>query len=78
MQSLLEWLEVEQPDAAALERLKQKERENVGHDANPDVPGCEVKRPVMRDDTRAMLEVFYKPWNEMLAKQLGRELWQYA
>lgn len=78
MQSLLEWLEVEVPDAAALDKLEQKRRVNEGHDANPKVQGCNGDTPFMRDDTKLMLEEFYQPWNEMLSKQLGREMWVYT
>lgn len=78
MQSLLEWLEVELPDAATMEKLEDKHLvRNRGHANNPKIPGCEIERPVMRDDTKKMLEDFYTPWNEMLNKQLGREMWQY-
>lgn len=78
MQSLLEWLEVEAPDAAALEALDAKQTTNKGHANNPRIKGCEIEKPEMRADTRRMLEDFYRPWNDMLAKQLGREMWQYT
>jgi hypothetical protein len=78
LQSLLEWLNVEMRDEALFEKLESQKQTNKGHDRNYDIQGCDVASPVMRDDTKAMLERFYEPWNEMLSMQLGREMWQYT
>lgn len=79
VQSLLNWLALEVPDKSTMEALNNKETGNRGHDANPSIPGCEAESEhTMRDDTKSMLEIFYMPWNDMLSKQLGREMWNYT
>ena len=68
---------MEAPDAETMAEVESDDLRNKGHIKSSKIEGCKLEKPVMREDTRKMLQDFYKPWNEMLAKQLERETWQY-
>ena len=74
---VLEFLDLPHPKEEAL-ALALATKANRGHKVNPNVPGCDALRPEMQADTRSLLEEFYRPHNELLAKKLGNDSFRWA
>lgn len=78
LQRILDWIGVSRPDESTWARVMAKQA-NRGHTASSRIPGCTGDRPKMLPETRALLEEFYSPWNEMLVAQLGQSYsWDYT
>lgn len=79
MQYMVKWLDLEEPSELDWGRITARQA-NRGHSKNKSVEGCSGDaKPQMHPETRTLLEEFYRPWNAMLAAQLGPHMtWNYV
>ncbi|KAK9829104.1 hypothetical protein WJX72_003914 [[Myrmecia] bisecta] len=77
LRDVVDFLGLERPSARQLQQALAVES-NRGHNKQSSVPGCEAMRPPMLNHTRAMLEAFYRPFNQQLAIMLQDDTFNWV